>query len=131
MAWREISESEWVSFFDQFSRLHQGQDADVEIADHNSNARAPARNLPLLGITAERLPGQTRVEIVAGMPDGPHVRHSVLAPRRVLVAEWNDGVSAALDIESDDGLRTKVRVGPPEQMLPPGMITDGLYQRGP
>ncbi len=128
---RDIPKPEWPSFFDHFSRLHHGQDADVEIVDRSANVQSPARALPLLGVTEERHSDQAeQVAIIAGKPEGPLVTHVVNGPRHVRAAEWNDEVSAALEIESDDGLTTLVRVGPPEQTLPAGMITDGLYQRG-
>src|SRR5205814_10410000 len=114
---------------DQISRLHHGQSADVEIVGPDANVQAPARGVPLLGITADERP--RRIEIMAGKPDGPHVRHSVPTPTHVRAADWNDGVSAALEIEGEDGVRTLVLVGPAEQLLAPGMITDGLYERGP
>jgi len=36
------------------------------------------------------------------------------------------GTSAAVEIKSADGLLTRLEVGPSEQMLAPGFITDGV-----
>jgi hypothetical protein len=47
-------------------------------------------------------------------------------PAQVRVAEWNDGYSAALEIVSADGSSVLVEVGPPQEMLAPGIITDGV-----
>jgi hypothetical protein len=128
---REIPRSEWRAFFDQFSRLHHGQPLGVEIIGRDVGVQREAQDLPLLGVTAESPAGAgAGIEVSAGRPGGPHVTHSVADPVRVWAAEWNDGVSASLEIESADGHKTLLRVGPAQQVLPPGMITDGLYQRG-
>jgi hypothetical protein len=132
---REVPVSEWSSFLDQFSRLHHGQKSAVVTLAPDTGLRPQARDLPLLGVTAEPSPGEgpsgprLRIDVLAGDPHGPHVRHAIDHPSRVTVCEWNDGVSAELQIESQDGKTTRVLVGPAEQMLPPGLITDGLYQR--
>ena len=52
-------------------------------------------------------------------------------PSHVYVTEWNDAVSSALQIELEDGRVTVVRVGPAEQTLPPGFITDGTVWTPP
>ncbi|HEV8604193.1 MAG TPA: DUF5335 family protein [Tepidisphaeraceae bacterium] len=121
---REISRSQWREFLDQFSRLHHGQAAGIESASVDNMAWPHARGLPLLGVSAE---GE-RIEIVAGEAGGAHVGHAVERPARVWAAEWNDGVSAVLEIESEDGSRTRVSVGPAEQTIPEGAILDGLYE---
>jgi hypothetical protein len=127
---REITDLEWPAVFDQFSRLHHGQKADVEIVHPKGQVQAPLRGLPLLGVTTEQGAGGGRaVAIMAGEAEGAHVSHSVNMPRRVWLSEWNDGVSAILEIECADGDRALVRVGPPGQTLLPGMITDGFYER--
>jgi hypothetical protein len=127
---REITDLEWPAVFDQFSRLHHGQKADVEIIDPNGQMQTPSQGVPLQGVTTEQGPGGSHaVDIMAGELKGAHVRHSVNMPRRVWLSEWNDGVSAILEIESADGDRTLVRIGPADQTLPPGMITDGFYER--
>ena len=53
----------------------------------------------------------------------------VAKPMRIRAAEWNDGVSAQLLIDSDDGSTTAIRVGPAEEVLPPGFILDGYVPR--
>jgi predicted amidohydrolase YtcJ len=123
---REVPISQWQPLLDQFSRLHHGQPADVETtSDHNMMLQAKA--LPLLGITAEqRRQHHTRIDILLGDPSGVHICHAIAKPARLRIAEWNDSVSALLEIESEDGRTTRVHVGPREQTLPPGFITDGL-----
>ena len=130
MDFREVPSAQWAEFLDQFSRAHHGQPADVETAGAGAEHGAQARGLRLLGVTGEHDAAEDfRVDIIAGDSTGQHVRTSVHRPARVLVAEWNDAVSAELRIDSDDGRTTRILVGPREQTLPPGFITDGLFQR--
>jgi hypothetical protein len=121
---QEISQSQWKEFLDQFSRLHHGQPAEIETASPDM-AWPHARGLPLLGVSEEA----RRIEIFAGEPGGPHVRHAVQQPVRLCASEWNDAVSAILEITSEDGSTTRVRVGPAEQTIPEGAILDGYYER--
>jgi hypothetical protein len=120
----EITRSQWKQFLDQFSRLHHGQPAQIESASPDM-AWPHALGLPLLGVSEE----SQRIEILAGEAGGPHVRHAVQLPVRLCASEWNDGVSAVLEIASEDGSMTRVRVGPAEQTIPEGAILDGFYER--
>ncbi len=130
MEFREIPNGQWSAFFDQFSRAHHGQKADVETVGAGAKHGAQAHGLRLLGITAEQEVGMgLRIDVIAGDTDGQHIRTGIHRPARVRVAEWNDAVSAELRIDSDDGRTTRIWVGPREQTLPPGVITDGLWQR--
>lgn len=129
----EVPRAEWRSFFDQFSRIHQGQPVEVETIDPRLGrpSHAPSANtrgVPLLGITAQsESPDEApQLNISAGDQSGIELGHSIAAPCRVQVSEWNDGISAALEIEAEDGRTTRVRVGPAEEMLPPGFIVDGI-----
>ena len=86
-----------------------------------------AKNLPLLGVTAERRgDGGIEIQVMAGTSPDTLVTHVVARPRTVRVAEWNDSVSAALQIEAEDGTVTLVEAGPDRQTLPRGYIVDDI-----
>lgn len=122
----ELSQSEWPGFFDHFSRLHHGEPAQIEVSAGGTGQVCPvalAHDAPLMGITVE--PGPGDVEIIAGGPPLELIDHTVSRPIRICVAEWNDGTSAAVEIEGADHRKVEVRVGPSERMLPPDMLTDG------
>lgn len=126
---REIPFEQWSRCMEQFSRIHRGKLARVQTtAAEEAVTAANARNLPLVGVTDERAADDKpeRVHVALGGPAHPHVDHVILRPSKVRLAEWNDGYSALLQVESDEGWQTSVRVGPDEQMLPPGVILDGL-----
>src|SRR5438105_1626673 len=113
---REVSPDQWSQFFDQFSRIHRGQPVTVETDSPSLGLRSNARDLALIGITAEH-DGECSIQMMAGdSPDeSAHLGHSIPGPTRVRVAEWNDGVSAAVEIECADHLTTLLRVGPQHQ----------------
>ena len=110
---REASEvpiAEWTPFFEQFTVMHRGQDADVE-AVGPSNCRPVAVRLPLLRVSADRSPGEAaRIDVRTGDSTGT-VRQALSDPVRVRVAEWDEGRSAELQLESRDGTAVRVRVG--------------------
>jgi hypothetical protein len=118
----DVPREQWSTFFDQFSRLHHGQAVEVETTGSGVEKCANARGVPLLGITAEG----DRLDIMGGDTGGVQLDHAITHPLRVQASEWNDGVSAALEIESLEGWKTRVQVGPQKEMLPPGFITDGI-----
>lgn len=104
-----------------------GQLATVETLASDLGAQPNARDVPLIGVTVEPGPsGGHRVVILAGDSPDRQFAHVVDRPSHVRVAERNDAVSSALQIESRDGSVTLIQVGPAEQMLPPGYITDGV-----
>jgi hypothetical protein len=127
---REIPRSEWPTFLEQFSRVHRGQSAHVHTTMPQALNRTEEPNLPLLGVVDERGPAGDRrdnIRITLGAPAGGGVvTHEVHDPSRLRFAEWNDGYSAELNIENTRGEPTVVHVGPQEQLLPPGVITDGV-----
>lgn len=124
---REVHEAEWSALANQFSRLHTGQPAVVETRVLGVVKGVNAQFLPLMGVTAEAdQQGATRIEIVLGDSPTAHFAHAVSPVTHVRVAEWNDSVSSTLEIESEDGRVTLLHVGPDQQTLPEGFITDGV-----
>jgi hypothetical protein len=122
----EVPKSEWAEALDQFSRAHVGQRADVDILQGKAASVSEARDLPLIGVMLLQ-DSRASIEVIAGKPNGPFVGHVVPNARHLRTTTWNDGYSAKLEIESEDGLVTQIRVGPPEETLPPGVITDGHF----
>jgi hypothetical protein len=130
MQTRAIPRQEWKAMLDQFSRTHVGQPAEIKSARRNEKPMHHALRLPLIGITSEMLEDNgEEIEIIAGSPLGIHCSHTISRPSNVRMAEWNDAISGLLEIEQEDGTKATIQVGPAEQILAPGMITDGFYQR--
>jgi hypothetical protein len=130
-----IPPERWPECLEQFSRAHAGQAASVCTSGAPAGGAANADQMPLIGIVAEptkstsapsaESPG-SELHIMLGRPGGPHVDHVVKEPCRIWAAEWNDGFSAVLEIDADDGSTTLVQIGPPGQLLGEGMVVDGV-----
>lgn len=129
----EIPPAQWQRCLENFSRLHAGRLAHVSTSGAVAGGARTAEDLRLIGVTSgDPTPGhEDELHVMVGGPDGPHVDHAVRRPRRLWMAEWNDGCSGLLEIDSDDGSTTLVRVGAPEQLLPEGMIVDGVPPERP
>src|SRR5438552_746534 len=139
MEMQEIPVAQWPALLDQFSRAHRGDPVIVETSSPELGVRSNARDLPLLGITAQPEQGESikrgvlpRIQIMTGRAASAaraHITHVIERPLRVRFAEWNDGVSGSIEIEAQDHQITCIRAGPAQQTLPPGMITDGYLPR--
>lgn len=125
----EIPSAQWPGLLDQFSRSHHGQRADFAIVAPDSGRHEEGRGLPLLGVTAEPSKDGVEITITLASDEGTHISHEIQHPTRVRLAEWNDGVSADLEIDAADGFSASVRVGPAEQTIPSGTILDEYYPR--
>ena len=111
MRTREIPRDEWIAFFDAFSRRHEGWLATVEVFGGDAGAQTEARELPLVGVTADlRGGGGDAVSIIVGGAEaGDHVTHTVLRPARVRVEQTEEGADVALRVESADGVTALLR----------------------
>lgn len=110
----EIATTEWSSFFDSFSRKHQGWLATLEILGPDIGAQLEERDLPFEGITGESsgTRGQTVMIMAGEKPDG-HVTHTINRPTKVSLEQTDEGADAALAIESEDGVTALLRFRSP------------------
>jgi hypothetical protein len=106
---REIPREEWSTFFDAFSRQHEGWLASVEILGMEIGAQEEAHELQLVGITAESKHGEDTISIIIGENPKDHVTHTVVAPTHVRLEQAESGAHQALQIESADGEVTLIR----------------------
>ena len=99
MQTKEISRTEWPSFFDSFSRQHEGWLATLEILGPEIGAQIEERDLPFEGITDEwdETEGNT-IMIMAGGKADDHVTHMIRRPTEVSLEQTDEGADAALAI---------------------------------
>jgi hypothetical protein len=120
---REIPRDDWKSFFDTFSRQHEGWLATLEIFGKDLGAQQEADELPLTGVSLAS--GGDELETISinlgGAPDG-HVSHAIIGPTRVWLQQTTAGANAALEIEASDGTQTLLRF---RSALPSEMV-DGV-----
>jgi hypothetical protein len=117
MITREIPKNEWPTFFDNFSRKHEGWLVDLEILGPDIGAQVEGRDLTLEGITDEwnDALGDTII-IMTGLKPEEHTTHSVTHPTEVSVEQTDDGADATLAVKSEDGTTALLRFRSP--MLP-------------
>ena len=127
MRTKEILCEQWPPFFDDFTRLHQGEHVNVETLGKDEwGVISHVRNQPLVGIVA----GDSRagigewIEIIAGDSAQTHATHSIAKPAHVRLAEEENGKAVALQIESAKGLVTMVRFEHASEGMPPGFTIE-------
>jgi hypothetical protein len=110
MRTQEIPKNEWIEFFDNFSRRHEGWLVSLEVFGPEIGAQVEERELALEGITHEwaETEGKT-ITIMTGVKPDDHITHSVTSPTSVSLEQTDEGADAALAIKSGDGLTTLLR----------------------
>ena len=100
----EVPAREWTTFFDSFSRSHQGWLVRLSVLDFKLGAQVEAIELPLQGIVADSRGRGIAIQLGVRPDD---LEHAVRHPRRVWVesAGERDEAVGALEIESEDGTR--------------------------
>jgi hypothetical protein len=123
METQEIPRDEWKSFFDVFSRQHEGWLATLEILGQEVDAQQEPRESPFKDITLTSVVGQSEaIAINLGKTPEDHVKHTVLEPTHVWLAQTAEGANAGLEIESADETKTLLRFRSPM----PSEFVDGV-----
>jgi hypothetical protein len=123
MQTQEIPRQEWNSFFDSFSRRHEGWLATLEVLDPDAGAQEEAHDLPLEGVSvASEADKSKSIAINMGKTPEDHISHTITKPQHVWLEKTDDGADAALEIESADEAKTLLRFRSP--MLPE--FVDGI-----
>ena len=112
MRTQEIPKHEWVPFLDDFSKRHAGQRVTVEVLSPQVGSQYAAQSLPLVGVSVDLRDGgdNEQIEVIAGDSPHAHVMHAVQRPSQVRVAVGDGGADEALQIDSEDGIATLVRL---------------------
>jgi hypothetical protein len=119
-----VRQAAWTSFFDAFSRTHQGWLMKLTVLDPKLGAQMEALELPLQGVVADARGGNITIMLGKRPTD---VEHAVRNARRVWVELGDDDAEAAVEIESADG--TKAILEFRSAVLPE--MVDGLAQTPP
>ena len=104
-----IARNEWPSFFDGFSRRHEGWLVTLEVFQPQIGAQVEEHDLALEGVIAELGNGngdKDKIEITIGGTPHQHVTHIVLSPIEVSLEHTEDGANHALAIKSADDATT-------------------------
>ncbi|HXU09931.1 MAG TPA: DUF5335 family protein [Blastocatellia bacterium] len=105
MPTQEIPNYEWVRFFDEFSRRHEGWLTTIESLRVDYGDQIQARDLPLSGISVEPDEvAEDQITIMLGDNSDARISHTISKPGRVWLKQNENGEDEALQIESFDGI---------------------------
>jgi Family of unknown function (DUF5335) len=114
---REIPREQWIKFFDDFSKKHEGWIVTLEVIGSDVGDQEEAKGLPLVGISADLKDRENRVEIILGGRRDANLTRIIDTPKRVWLKEPEEVAHEAIEIESEDGTMTLLTFWhvPPEQ----------------
>ena len=104
----EIPREAWAERLKEFTLLHEHWLVSLEILGESGDQTA-IRDLPLLGVTPDRVDHDRAVVISMGRTAEEHVSHMIEDVRRIVLHRRHDGADAALELESADGTKTILR----------------------
>ena len=120
----EIPREQWLKFFDDFSKKHQGWIVQWEVVGRDIGDQEKTVRLPLVGISADAKARRPSIDIIVGGRLEAHVTQVIETPKRVWFKQPDIPGHEAIEIETDDGRVTLVTFShfDPEQkehLLPP------------
>jgi uncharacterized protein DUF5335 len=125
MQTRDIPREQWIRFFDDFSKNHEGWIVTLEVLGADIGDQEEVNNLPLVGISADLKARENRVEIIVGGRPDVDVTRFIERPKHIWVKEPGLPGDEAMEIESEDGIKTilnfhRIRPEETERQLPAG-----------
>jgi hypothetical protein len=114
----EIPREQWIRFFDDFSKRHQGWIVTLEVLGQDLGDQEHASQLPLVGISADLKDREISINVLVGDRPETHLTHIINTPGRVFAKEPEEPAHEALEIESGDGTKTLLSFShiPPEEI---------------
>jgi hypothetical protein len=123
MATQEIPRAQWNSFFNSFSRQHEGWLATLEVFADAFGAQQEAEELSFEGISLDSENGESDSVIISfGRSAAEHVTHTIHEAKHLWLQQTPEGADAALEIRAQDNSNTLLRFQSP--MLPE--LVDGI-----
>jgi len=113
MSTREVTRNEWTSFFDVFSKQHEGWIASLEVFGEEVGAQAEAVELPFEGISINTEDEPHSLVINLGRATADHVSHTVERPRHVWLKQTEEGADDSLEIVEENNQKTLLRFRSP------------------
>ncbi|HEY3054470.1 MAG TPA: DUF5335 family protein [Thermoanaerobaculia bacterium] len=105
-----ISPPQWKTTFDSLSRIYDGASASLEVLTPDLGAQYEIENQPLRGISYDK----SGIELHFTTRDGQHLVHRIADPKQVQIEESDDGLVAAVGIESAGKLRSVLHFSAPK-----------------
>lgn len=119
----EPKRDDWQTFFDSFSRQHEGWLATLELLGSEIGAQQQGQELALAGVSLSSGGEESEaISIDLGITPDERVSHAITQPTHVWLEQTDQGANAALQIESADGTKALLRFRSPM----PAEFVDGV-----
>ena len=105
----ELPRETWVDRLNAFTMAHEGWMASLEVFGPETGEQPTVVDLPLIGVSADRVDHGT-VAISVALSAGEHLTRVIHDAMRIYLEQSDDGATAALLIESADGTTTTVHL---------------------
>jgi Family of unknown function (DUF5335) len=110
---RGIPRARWPRALDDFSAMHEGWLASVDVVGGEFGAQAEVRDLLLVGVSAESRDRHGTITICVAGRGLDQVTRTIHSPTRVLIERTEDRARAALQIRSAEDTITILRLRAP------------------
>ncbi len=118
----EIPRGQWMKFFDDFSRNHEGWVVTMEVNDPEIGSQQTVAHMPLMGISADTKDRERKIEITVSRQKDAYLTHLIQTPERVWLKQGEEPGTESLEIESGNGkiilLFEHVSPEVPERQIP-------------
>jgi uncharacterized protein DUF5335 len=104
----EIPRKAWSERLNQFTAIHEGWLISVDMLGE-LGAQTIIHNLPLMGVSADRLDHDGTIAVTVARSATEHATHMIEAVHRIYIEMTDDGAEAAMQLESIEGTKTILR----------------------
>jgi hypothetical protein len=101
----EIPSDQWVPFFNDLSKRHQGEHVTVESLGRHFDDRQLPKDQSLVGISVDPPTGACKIDVMVGSS----VAHEVTHPIHVRLSQNDAGNDTTVEIDTCSGACTLVR----------------------
>ena len=105
----EIPREAWARRLNEFTTIHEGWLVSLDVLGAELGAQPEIDNLPLLGVSADRIDHDSTIVVSVARSASEHLTHIIEGVTRIYIERTDDGADAALLIESGDGTKTILR----------------------
>jgi hypothetical protein len=109
----EIPRETWTEQLNAFTIAHEGWLVSLDVFGGEIGAQPEITNLPLLGVSADRVDHDGTIAVSVARSATEHFTHIVRGVARIYFEQADDGATAALLVESVDGTRTVLQLRAP------------------
>jgi hypothetical protein len=117
---QEIKQEDWITFFAQFTQLHRGAHARVEVLDSDLGDQIEVDNRHFDGIATDVKDGERSVWITFGSTPEDHLTRVVQQVTSIFVRKPTGDAGPVIEIVAQDQSRTLLELSPDgSYVLPP------------